>query len=230
MDNNFKKEILDKIRNKEIRMVPRSYFILRSLLYFITTLFFFVLATFLLTFVFYVFKINGILALPYFGLKGMRDFLLSLPLTLLIITLLFFAVSALFLKRHPVTYRRPLIYAVGSLLVIFSVGTVLIVKSADVRRSIYLTIEESEMPLLSDFYDQYKTVGARNVTLGRVVTVSSSGVEIHSRDKGERYFVAFGPQTSLYSNRDLVEGDYIVVHGIKNGHTIGAFVIERVKE
>ncbi|PIR05216.1 MAG: hypothetical protein COV57_00280 [Candidatus Liptonbacteria bacterium CG11_big_fil_rev_8_21_14_0_20_35_14] len=230
MDNNLREKILAKIRNKEIKMVPRSYFILRSLLYFVTTLFFFVLAVFLLTFVFYVFKINGILSLPYFGLKGVRDFLLSLPLLLLVITLLFFGVAALFLKKHPVTYRRPLIYSVGALLVIFSVGTVLIVKTGEVRRSLYMTIEKNNIPFVSDFYDEYKMVGARNVTLGRVVSLYDEGIEINSRDRGKRYFVAFGPQTSLYSDKKIEVGDYVIVHGRKNGHTIGAFVVERVRE
>lgn len=209
-------------------MHSRSYFALKSLLWALAAIFFLAVAAALVVFVFYSLKLTGALALTGFGFKGMRDFLLALPLSLILITLLFIMTAAVFLKRYPVTYRRPLIYGVMALLVIISLGSAAFVASTGLRRSIYATVEYGEIPLVSGFYDAYTKAGSRRVTVGRVVRAEKGGVTVITRE-GEEVQAVFGPQTSIYTDRVFEAGDYVIVYGERDGGVVGAMAVERVK-
>ncbi len=225
---NLREEILGRIRRGEVKMHSRGYFLLKSLLWAIVAIFFLILTAALVVFVFYVLKLNGTLALTGFGLKGMREFLLSLPLSLIAITLLFILTAGVFMKQYPVTYRRPLIYGVGALLIIISLGSAAMLAATGLRRSIYATVEYGEIPLVSGFYDAYTKAGSGRVTVGRVVTVGRDGLTVETRE-GEQVRAVFGPQTSIYTDRTFETGDYVIVYGSRNGQTVGAMAVERVE-
>ena len=74
---------------------------------------------FLITFTFYVLKIGGFLKLSYFGLEGMFDMLLSLPLALIALAIMFMAGSLILVRRYEAVYSRPLVYSAGVLFLVF---------------------------------------------------------------------------------------------------------------
>ncbi|MDD4761411.1 MAG: hypothetical protein PHZ25_00055 [Candidatus Pacebacteria bacterium] len=227
--NKIADEIIEKIKKGEVKMLPKSYFLMKSVLYAVVSIFAVIFATFFIALVFYVLKINGFLNLSQFGLKGLRDFILSLPVLLLAVAILFIVVAIMFLSEYPATYRRPLIYSVGSLLVIFSLGLLCITKAVSFRRMVYNEIESGEVPVISDFYDYIKETNPRNVLKGRVENVYSSSFLMDVGD-GENVRVVYGPQTSFYFEELIRSGDYVIVHGRRNGNSIGAFVVEKVEE
>jgi len=229
-DKKISEEIFEKIRRGEVRMLPKSYFWLKSALYATTSAFAVILAAFFIVLVFYVMKINGFLDLPNFGLKGLRDLILSLPLFLLAIAVFFAGTAAMFLKNYPATYRRPLIYSVGALLLLFSFGLFATVKAVDLRRAVYNEVENGEVPIISAFYDYIKEDHPRNVEKGRVETVYVNGFLMRAEKDEDKLRVVYNPQTSFYlEGEEIRSGDYVIVHGNKNGNTIGAFVIEKIK-
>ncbi|MFA5173270.1 MAG: hypothetical protein WC435_02655 [Candidatus Paceibacterota bacterium] len=227
--NKIADEILGKIKRGEVKMLPKSYFLMKSILYAAVSVFAIVFATFFAALVFYILKINGFLSLPQFGLKGLRDFVLSLPVFLLATAILFIVAATMFLSEYPATYRRPLIYSVGSLLIILSLGLLFITKAVSFRRVVYNEIESGEVPVISSFYDYIKETNPRNVLKGRVENVYSNSFLMDVGD-GEEVRVVYGPQTSVYSEGGIRSGDYVIVHGRRNGNSIGAFVVERVEE
>jgi len=225
---NLREEVLGRIRRGEVKMHSRGYFLLKSFLWALALVFFLLLTAALTVFVFYSLKLTGVLALTGFGFKGMRDFLLAIPLSLVVITLLFIFAAGVFLKQYPVTYRRPLIYGVGALLVIISLGSVALVASTGLRRGIYETVEYGEIPVISDFYDAYTKTNNGKVTVGRVVRAEEGEMTVVTRE-GEEVRAVFGPQTSIYTDRAFGVGDYVIVYGARNGQVVGVMAVERVR-
>jgi len=227
---NLADKLVGKIEGGELKMRSKTYFILKSLIYFLTAIFFLILSVAIITFSFYIFKISGLFNLSHFGLKGMRDLMLSLPLVLLFITGSFTVISAIFLYQYPVTYRRPLIYSVGALLVLMSVGLAIFIGAVDFRRSIYQALEEDKIPLASSFYDYFNGASPRNIFKGRVESDYLGGFSMFIDGESEKEVrVAFGPNTSFYGADNFRKGDIVIIHGRRNGNVIGAFVVEKIK-
>jgi len=228
-NKNLAEELVKKIEGGELKMRSKTYFILKSLIYFLTAIFFLILSVMVITFVFYTFKISGLTSLSGFGLKGMRDLMLSLPVMLIFVTGVFTIVSAIFLYQYPVTYRRPLIYSVGALLVLMSVGLAIFAGAVNFRRSIYNALEGNKIPGASSFYDYFAKVSPRNVFKGRVISDCVEGFTMEIERTEEEVRVAYGPQTSIYGTEEIRKGDYVIVHGKRNGNVVGAFVVEKIK-
>ena len=219
---------MEDIRCGKLRQRPRSYFWLKTILGLAATFSLVLLATGILAFIFYIFKINGFLNIPYFGFKGWRDFILSVPALLLALAVVFAAAAFNFLCRYPVSYRRPLIYVVGALMAIMAVGLSVIVYVTPLRRAVFYALEGSQVPVMSDFYRAYRDYHPRNLTMGRVVAITGSGIRVNTDDR-ETVEVVFGPQTSIYlsgGKQELEAGDYVLVHGKREGKIIGAYVVE----
>ena len=225
-NKNLAESLVGRIKRGEIKMRPRLYFVLKSFIYFLVTAFFVVLALFFTTFVFYVLKINGFIRMSGFGLKGMRDLFLSLPLTLLVLTVLFFLTAGAMLLRYPVSYRKPLVYLVGFLLLVLSLGTVFFAQATGLRREIFYIAEKAEIPIIKNLYNEYKSIAPKNVEIGTVTFVSSGSFGL--KTSKEEIRVVLGPNTSIYADGGIKEGSYVIVHGNRNGNIVGAFVVEMI--
>lgn len=229
-ENKISEEIIGKIKRGEIKMLSKNYLLMKSAIFGIVSLFVVMTAAFFLVLVFYILKINGFINMSCFGLKGIRDMILSLPILLFALAILFVIAAAMFLHEYPATYRRPLIYSVGGLLVIFSAGLLVFTEAVSLRRAVYNEIETGEIPLVSSFFDYIKEVNPRNVYKGRVVKVYANSITFNAENEEEILRAAFGPQTSIYADEPIKAGDYVIIHGRKNGNTIGVFVVEKIEE
>ena len=81
----LKETIQEKIRSGALTMKPKLYFVLRGLLYLVGILLVLGLALYLLGFMAFVFRANGVYILPEFGLRGVRTLFVSLPWFLIIL-------------------------------------------------------------------------------------------------------------------------------------------------
>ncbi|MEA3344458.1 MAG: hypothetical protein U9Q16_02140, partial [Patescibacteria group bacterium] len=131
MNNIFKKssmskEITDKIKVNEIKMRPKIYFILKSILIVLIILFFAFFALYLISFIVFSLKATGVWFLPKFGFGGIFIFFKSLPWLLILIAAILIIILELFVKRFSFAYRKPLIYSISGIIILNLLGSFVI--------------------------------------------------------------------------------------------------------
>lgn len=228
MAPNKSEDILEQIKSGEIKMLPRSYFIAKGALQLIALLLAALLAVFFLSFLVFRLKLSGALLMQGFGPGGIKDLLLSLPLFIVVLVLLFLAIFIWFAERYPIAYQRPLLYSLLAIVVIVSAGAVVVYRT----------------PLHPYFFRAFSPPGAPRVM--RMLYMHPQGLEIHNGFVGEitkadddivellgpegmAYKVIIDSQTLLPFGREGWEtGDWLIIRGEINGNEIRAWAAKEI--
>ena len=204
-------KIIEKLKNEEIKMRPRSYFILRSLLFVLGTIFVFLLSFFLVSLIIFILRFNGSSLLPKFGFRGIGILLTSFPWLLAITALLFIVVLEVFAKHYKFIYQKPLLYSVVGITIIVLLGGLLFMK-------IPLHGKVLENKTISSLYGKENL---RNSQTGQVLKITETGFIIKSKD-GKIFTV----KTEV---ENIKEGDWVIVIGEKENDLINARGVKKIE-
>lgn len=115
-------KILTAIKSDEVTMRSRYYFIARSILFTLCTVLAFTVALYLVSFVTFMARSNGLGALPQFGFEGWRILFGALPWIVLLLIGAVFVVLQLLSTHFAFVYKRPLVYSLLGSIVVLVVG------------------------------------------------------------------------------------------------------------
>jgi len=120
---NMQEKVLEAIQADEVTMRSRYYFIARSALWIIGTLLAFSLALYLISFVAFIFRGNGLSMLPHLGAGGWLNLFISLPWILLLGVFVVFLLLQILSTHFSFIYKRPLVHtALGSIFILVISG------------------------------------------------------------------------------------------------------------
>ena len=222
-----KNKILEKIKKEKVKMKPRSYFVLRTIVFVFGLIFAFLFAIFLASFIVFALRASGIWYFPAFGFRGLGMFLASFPWILLIFAILLIALLEVFARKFSLVYRKPLLYSVLGIIMIvilisFAVG------QTSMHPQLFRSAQEGKLPIMGPMYKGGFVEPPQNACIGRVVDVNDDGFQVETV-KGDSVGVIISSETYLPSDEKIEEGELIMIMGKRRDSNIEAFKIIKIK-
>lgn len=221
MNNKIAEKILNKLKNGQVKMRPKIYFVLKAGLIILGTLIVALFTLFLISFISFTLRANGILVLPIFGFRGFGAFFSSLPWLLIVAAALLIIILEILFKHFAFAYRRPILYSVLGILIIVVIGTFVIDKTP-FHSGLFDRAREGRLPVFGPVYRGFGGMQRpNNAQFGIVTEINNEGFIIKTRDE-QILNVIIGENTRLPFGRDIKKDDAIMVLGEKNDSTIRA--------
>ncbi|MBI4708670.1 MAG: hypothetical protein HY764_00495 [Candidatus Portnoybacteria bacterium] len=225
--NPLRSRVVEKIKSGEIKMRPKSYFILKGGLVIFGIFIIFIISLFIASLVAFYLRASGALLLPIFGLGGLKFFLFSLPWILILVSLFFVIVLEMFVRNFSFAYHRPLIYSF-LIVALLIVGGGVVVAKTSLHTALYNSAQEGHLPFVGAFYQNQKALPP-GADIGIVSTSSEGIIEIKTQ-KGQNLKVIISPKASFPNGKNIEAGDKVMVAGEKEDSTIKAFGVRKMEE
>lgn len=219
-ENSIEKKVFGAIERGEAKMHSRWYFALRAALAAATGILLLALLIYCASLVIFALHENGAWFARDFGFSGWYLFFRSLPVILILLTLVFTLTIAMLAQRYAFVYHRPLVY---SLLIIAGLTTVIsfLIAPTAFHRVIVNYATANHLPFLGTFYE-FEEIAPSAVHRGQVAAFAGRGFILMDLD-GETTTVVITPTTSF------MIGDTVVVFGdINTSNTIQPFGVEKI--
>lgn len=214
--NDFKNNILERIKTGELDMKPHWHFVLKTVLFVLGTIIVALLAVYLLSFLFFSLHQTGVWFTPSFGFVGLSYFVMSSPWILISFTLVFLLLLYLLVSRYSFSYKRPLVFSMIGVTVFALLGSLLI-QQTPMHRNIQNFAERHNLPGVAPVYRSLAGERPKGLVLGTVIEVTDSGFVIES-DKGEMIRVEISSATRQKPGSVYEVGDTVFVFGkLENG-------------
>jgi len=232
MRNNLKKspplskKVLDKLESRQVKMRSKRYFILRAVLIALLTLFISLFVLYLVSFVIFSLRANGVWFLPGFGLRAMRAFFGSLPWLLILIAIILIIVLELFVKHFAFAYRRPVLYSVLGILIFTLLGSFLIAKT-QLHSDLFLKAREGKLPMAGKFYRGFCMPKLAGVHHGVVSEITERGFNLETQ-KNEILTIVVSSTTRFLLRPGIKKDDRVVVLGKRDDGRVEALDVRRV--
>ncbi len=179
-NDNIKQNILDKIKNEEVKMTSKKFFFLKWMTLLITSLFFLILGIYILAYVSFLFVDNGLVYIPLFSESGIVDFIVEVPWTLVILGLFSVFLFSITSKTFYKIYRKPFLTFFFSILMIIVLSHLILVETGGMK---YLKEEaySQKFQLVPSKFLQFRTSQSGSLLVGYVVGTTSSSLIIRDR-------------------------------------------------
>ncbi|MDD2732255.1 MAG: hypothetical protein PHI53_03630 [Candidatus Pacebacteria bacterium] len=218
--------VAEKIKKGEVKMRPKLYFILRAafLVLSITVISLFVF--YLISFIAFSLRANGLWFMPGFGFPGLRIFLISLPWFLISVSLILIVILEILAEYFTFVYRRPVLYSIIAIIIIVLLGS-FIIDRAKIHPSLFLQSRDKGVPVVGRFYRDYGMVKFDEVHRGRVIEITENGFRLEEID-GEILNVIFNPDSRFQFDKGIKENETVVILGEREDSIIRASGMRRI--
>ncbi len=229
MTKTIGEKILKKIKKGKIKMKPKSYFVLKSILFVVGIVFAFLLTIFLASFIIFILRASGVLNFPTFGLRGLGMFFTSLPWFLVLFVIVFVIILEFLAKRFSVVYQRPLIYSIlGIVIIVLLLGV--FIAGTPMHSKLFQGVQEGKLSVLRPLYKWRHIRTPDNVYFGRVLNLTDNGFEIETKE-GEILSIVISSETRFFQSvRYIKEEDSAMVIGDKDGFIIKAIGVRKITD
>jgi hypothetical protein len=226
--NSISDKIIDKIKSGDIKMKSRTSFVLKMALLGLGVFFLFFFIIYLISFIIFSLRTNGVLFLPRFGFHGIGIFFGSLPWVLFLIVAILIVALEIFSKRFTSVYRRPIIYSL-LIIIILAFGIGFLIERTSFHSNLFLSARDRHLPVMGPFYRNFGAPPIHNVNRGVVSEITDNGFKIET-SCGETLIITITPQTRLYTEEKIEVGDEIVILGERNDETVQSFEIHEIEK
>jgi sensor histidine kinase YesM len=118
INNKIKANILGDINKGEIKVKPKWLFTFKAISFFIFILFLFAFTFYILAFTAFIIRDHDWIIDTTFSIKGIYLLLNALPFTLLFASLFMIAVASLVSRKYSLSYKKPFIYTLMTIIAI----------------------------------------------------------------------------------------------------------------
>jgi hypothetical protein len=216
---NLKTKVLEIVKNKDIRMIPKWKFILYSSFLFLSIVLLFLLASFVLSLIFFVLSRYGFMHMPFFGFGAMMGAFSAIPLMLFIVVVILLAIIEVLSRHYSFTFRKPV--AVTLLAITFCVAVIsFMVSETTFHESIYHFSRNHHIDMMTHAYDRPRSLedgGNITVLRGDVIATTTMSVTVQAFDGSTTTFVR-SSSTERFIIPDLDED--VVGIGILKGSVL----------
>ena len=233
MDNKEKSttldQILEKIKGDKVKMHSKHYFILELVAIILAIVAAVLLSLYLFSFTLFSLRQNGIWYLSGFGLSGVKASLFLIPWTIIFVVGLLVAGIEFLSRKFSFSYRRPVIYSIGGIILIVILGSFLIDKGTSLHPKFMERANEGRLPIgARGFYESFGVPKGRDVHLGEVLEIEENIFQLRTR-KREPLRVIVTTKTIFPEGRDIKINDTVIVLGRCNKEgTIKAVGVKKV--
>lgn len=229
MNNDLAKKVITSIRERHINMRPRWHFVFQTIVVLVVSALSFMLAVFLISWLYFIIHANGTWLLPSFGSRGWLHFLRSFPWLPASFGLVFIMILAFVLEKFRWVYRQPVVY-VGLGILILIVLSSLTVSFTPVHYMFYKQAFRKEGGPVGPLYRGYGRMPRGNVFTGTVADMASSTFSI-TTPEGEIILVSTDDRTRFPFDYQMELNDMVMIMGERAEENIlRAFGVREIKD
>lgn len=221
----IKSTVLNKIKSGQVKMKPKTYFVLRAVLIALIAFIIILFALYLVSFIIFALRATGLWSLPKFGFPGMKLLFTSLPWILILTAIFLILILEIFTRRFTLAYRRPILYSV-LIIIIFVVLGGFIVYQTKFHSNLFSRAQQEGLPIMGRFYRDYNIDKLQNMHYGIVSEITDNGFFIEKSNQ-QILTVIIIPETRFPFEKEIKEGEAIMVLGEENNGIIQAFGIKK---
>ncbi|MEW6610234.1 MAG: hypothetical protein AB1352_01205 [Patescibacteria group bacterium] len=220
MTESLRDKVLSSIKNGKVRMRPRWHFILKTALAISGGIILTLALLYLVSFIFFVLRVNGVWFVPVFGFYGVRTFFVSLPWLLIITSLIFILILETLVRHYSFAYRQPLLYSILGILILVIIGG-FVVAQAPFHKKLMIRAQENRLPVTGPFYREFGMHRFRDIHPGIIASTTDDGFILRTRH-GEMLTIMMASETRLPFGYNFIEGDGVVVFGERDDDSVKA--------
>lgn len=226
--NDFKNNIIQKIKAGEIEMKPRWHFVLKTLLVVTGTLITALLAIYLLSLIFFTLHRSGLIFAPGFGMRGIGLFITSSPWLLILLVVVFLIILYILVKQYSFSYKRPLLYSMLGIFIFVMLGS-FVAEQTKMHDRIEAFTQRYNVPGAGPLYKTMMEELPENVTYGTITAITEDGFEIQTEE--ETVAVSVTDHTRRRQGEVYQVGEKIFIFGDRDeAESIQAFGIKKVDD
>ena len=204
-------ELMDKIKKGDLKMIPKTYFILRIILIIIGIIVILGASLYLASFLLFIIKRSGLWVLPIFGFRGMGMLASSFPWLIILITLFFIVLLEVVVKRHALIYRKPLLYSALAIIILVSLAS-FVISQTPMHKFMLDKVEKGRFSLARPLYGNLNMNKPKDVHVGFVLGAVEGGFIIKRID-GMFLSVSVSDHTTFYQEHEIKKGDKVFIIG-----------------
>ncbi len=182
-ENLISQKVVSKIEKGELKMKPRVYFIVKTILIVGLLILAFLLALYFSSLIIFVLRINDIFLFHGMGFQVIRNILLSFPWYLVFLVVGLVILVEVVAKRFNFIYRKPLIASLLIIIILVFLSSFLIEKSS-LHHSFFRLAEQERLPLAGRMYRDLGNLEIENVYFGKILG-EKDNLWIMELDSGE---------------------------------------------
>jgi len=204
--NSIKNRILSEIKKGDIKMHPRVYFVLKSIIYIGIAVLLFVFISYLTSYGIFYLENNGIRFLFKTGFNGFSVLLHVLPWVLIVLFLIILYLIEKVIKKFNFTYKRPLIYSflfVVVLAVIFG----------------FILHKHPIQKFISCNLPQDQNINIPNTFKGEIIEINGNEIKIRNIN-GDIIRTIIPSESFNLREKELERGDRIIFIGREDNSVI----------
>lgn len=220
-------KVLEKIDRGEVKMRSRKYFVLRSVVIGLSIIVMVLFTLYLLSFIAFALRINGVWLAPGFGLPGLGIFFGSLPWILIGVSLVLLVTIEILVKRLSFAWRRPMAYSLMGIILLALFGSFFLDKTG-MHSALFVRAREGHLPIAGSFYREHGAPRFRGIHPGIVKEMTENGFLLETR-REEIIIVIISEKTKISTEVGMVRvEDMVIVYGARTNGTVHAFGIRKV--
>jgi hypothetical protein len=220
--------VFEKIRSGGIKMNPKIYFVLKTILIIVGAFAVAVFILFLISFISFALRVSGVGFLPEFGFRGFGIFFSSFPWILILIAVVLILALMMLIKRFGFVYRKPILYSLLAIILIVFLGGFILDKTP-LHSGLFLKAREGKLPLAGPIYRGFGMREFRGIHRGVVSEITENGFIIETPG-GNKFTVIINADTKLLPNLEIKKGNQVVILGKEEKETINAVGIHKIDD
>lgn len=189
----LKENILNKIKEKKVKMKPKVFFILKVALTLSALVFCLIFLLYLISFISFCHQANGLGIFNRFGFWGWQRMVLALPWLLILLCLLVLFVLETIAKKFALVWKKPLVISLLVIVAFIFLGNAFLLK-VDLHKLLLLKAKNKELPLMGQFYRDIPCRTPKPIQFGSILEKTADGFTLEA-ENGEVFNVIISPQT-----------------------------------
>jgi hypothetical protein len=223
-EDSIKNDILAKIKNDEVKMTPKQFFVMKWFTLFVTSIFFLGLSFYIFAYITFLFVDNGLIYMPLLSQTGMVNFIVEVPWTLVFIGLAAVFLFSITSKTFYRIYRKPFLTFFFTIFIIIMLSHIIFVESGGMEYLKAKAYEENIKLVPSRLLD-FRDSQTGTLFVGYVVSTTTDSVIIRDRHNN---FVELFPENNIDLNTFSV-GQLINAYGQRQDGKVSVKSIEIVR-
>jgi len=224
----IKERVLEKIKSNRIKMRPRFYFVLKTVLLAVGFFVAGALVLFLISFISFHLRASGVWYLPSFGFRGLGIYLRLMPWFLILAGLILILILEILAKRFSFVWRRPIIYSLLTIILIALIGG-FIIERTPFHQGLFFQARQGKLPFAGPVYRSFGMPRFHDVQRGVVEEVIENGFKIRTFDY-QLLTVVLAEETQFPFGKEIEKGDTVVVMGEREDDTVRAFGVRKIDD
>ncbi len=210
--NLITEKVVSKIEKGELKMKPKVYFIIKSILIISSLILTFLLVLYFGSLIVFVLRINDILFFHGMGFHAIRSILLSFPWYLVFLIFILIILIEIIGRRFRFIYRKPFIISLFAISLIVAASSFLI-ESSSLHHSFYRLAKQERLPLAGRMYKELGNLDIENAHFG-IILEKESNLWKMELDSGEIVSLKITEKTrGRRTFSEIKEGEKVIVIG-----------------